>query len=252
MHSLLAIAALHRNSLPGIGGLPHSHVSVLRHYDHALATSKLAMSDVNAGNCTSLFAFSALIAMSSLALPLHSPGHPFDNPVAELVQIFTLVRGSMHIIKKVESDGLKVGTLAALIPDGFLDHKSELPSDTRTALALLQRHVDACSNSDSAAKAAYKHTIELLEPCFRNTLPDPESRFAVMSWLAIVPDAYLSLLHARTPIALVCLAYFAVLLHGLRELWWIGEWGRRLVGGIEREGLEENQGLLEWPKKKIG
>ena len=251
MHSLLALAALHRSSLTGDGEPRHVHASALRHYEHALATSKAALNNVNGDNCTSLFVFSAVITMIALALPLHSPAGQPDDPVAELMQVSNLVRGSKSIVD-AELHLIRTGSLAALFPHGFLAHECDLPSDTRTALALLQRHVDNCPSIDNAAKAAYKHTIELLELCFRNTVSDPENRMVVMSWLASIPDEYLSLLHARTPMAQVCLAYFAVLLHGLRKVWWCGNWGRRLVGWVEWETAMEWHGLLEWPKKMIG
>ena len=73
----------------------------------------------------------------------------------------------------------------------------------------------------------------------------------VLSWLAMIPDAYLSLPHARTPIAQVCLAYFAVMLHGLRKVWWCGSWSKRLVMWIKRDGAEELYGLLDWPKRRL-
>ena len=251
MHSLLALAALHRNSLTGVDEPRCSHESALRHYNNALATSKPALSNVSADNCTSLFVFSAVIATTAFALPLHSPGLLLGDPVAELMQICTLVRGSKSIVQ-AESDRVRAGSMAALIPHGFLAHECDIPLDTLSALALLQRHVDTCLNTDDNAKAAYKHTVELLELCFRNTVPDPENRMVIMSWLAMVPDAYLSLLHVRTPIAQVCLAYFAVMLHGLRKVWWCGDWGKRLVTWIEREGAVEWYGLLDWPKREIG
>lgn len=250
MHSLLAFAALHRNSLAGAGEPRHSHTSAARHYNNALATSKPALSNVTTDNCASLFAFSALIVLIAMALPLHSPSRQLDDPITESMQISALVRGSKTIIQ-ADFDHVKAGSMKALFPTGFLAHQCDLPSDIRTALALLQRHVDACPDSDSAAKAAYKHTIQLLELCFRNTVPDPENRMVVLSWLAMVPDDYLALLHARKSIAQVCLAHFAVLLHGLRKVWWCGDWGKRLVGQIEREGAPEWHDLLEWPKKMV-
>lgn len=250
MHSLLAFAALHRNSLAGAGEPRYSHTSAVRHYNNALATSKPALSNVTTDNCASLFGFSALIVLIAMALPLHSPGRQLDDPVAELIQISALVRGS-KIIVHADLDRVKAGSMKALFSAGFLAHECDLPLEIRTVLALLQRNVDACPDSDSAAKAAYKHTIQLLELCFRNTVPDPENRMVVLSWLAMVPDEYLALLQARTPIAQVCLAYFAVLLHGLRKVWWCGDWGKRLMGRIEREGAGEWHGLLEWPKKMI-
>ena len=250
MHGLLALAALHQNSLAEAGTRRDSHPSALRHYNYSLATSKIALSNVNTNNCTSLFVFSAVIATTALALPLHSPNYQINNPIDELMQITTLIRGSKSIVL-VEYDYVKAGSLADLLPDGFLANEVDLSPDTRNALALLQRHVDACPNSDSVAKATYKHTIQLLELCFRNTVPDAENRMVVMSWLAMVSDEYLSLLHARTPLAQVCLAHFAVLLHGLRKLWWCGDWGKMIVEWIGREAAEEWHSLLDWPEKKI-
>ena len=250
MHGLLALAALHRISLLGGGESRHLHASTLRHYNDALATSKPALCNVDADNCTSLFLFSAVIATLTLALPLHFLSHQFDDPVAELSQIATLVRGSKTIVLPGLAR-LKAASLGDLIPRDWLAHECDLPSDTRTALDLLRRHVDGYTNGDPTAKETYKDTIQLLESSFRNTVSDPENRMVVMSWLANVPDAYISLLHARAPIAQVCLAYYAVLLHGLRRLWWCGDWGKRLIGCIEQEGDAEWQNLLEWPRKKI-
>ena len=251
MHSLLVLAALHQNSLPRAGKSQCSLASAISHHDSALTSSKPALNNVNADNCTSLFVFPAVVTMIAYALPLHSPGHQLDDPISELLQISTLARGSSSIVR-AELGRVKAGSLAALLPSDFLAHGCELPSDARDALALLQRRVDACTNNDSVAKAAYKHTIELLELCFRHTVSDSENRMVVMSWLAMVQDAYLSLLHARTSIAQACLACFAVLLHGLRKVWWCGDWGERLVRWVEREGVGEWQDLLDWPKKRIG
>ena len=251
MHSLLAFTALHRNSLSGAQGRRISHESALRHYDHALATSKGALSNVTTENRTSLFVFSAFVATTALAFPLHSPDHQLDDPVLELMRIIALVRGSKSILH-TELDHIRTGPLAALIPNSFLAHDCNVAPDTRTALMLLQRHVDACSDIDSTAKATYKHTIELLELYFRSTVLDPENRMAVFSWLATVPDAYVSLLRDRAPVAQICLAYYGVLLHGVRKLWWCGDWGKRLVGCIERDIGGEWQGLMEWPIKKTG
>lgn len=246
MHSLLAVAALHRNSLPSADKSQCSLASAISHYNSALASSKPVLNNVNADNCTSLFVFSAVIAMIAYAIPLHSPEHQLDDPISELLQISRLVRGCSSILR-AEFGRVKAGSLAALLPSDFLAQECELPSDARGALALLRGCADTCP-----AKATYKHTIDLLELCFRNTVPDPENRMFVMSWLAMVPDAYLSLLHQRASIAQVCLAYFAVLLHGLRKVWWCGDWGKRLVRWVECEGVGEWQGLLDWPKQKIG
>lgn len=167
MHSLLALAALHRNSLPRAGRPQSSLASVISHYDNALASSKPALNNVNADNCTNLSVFSAVVTMIAYALPLHSPGNQLDDPISELLQISTLVRGSSSIVR-AELGRVKAGSLAALLPSDFLAHECDLRSDARDALALRQRHVDTCPNNDSVAKAAYKHTIELLELCFRN------------------------------------------------------------------------------------
>lgn len=251
MHSLLALAALHRNALLMADEPGHSRLSSLRHYNHAIRCSKAALNSVTADNCISLFVFSGVITIVAFASPLHSPDYPFDDPFAELLQISTLVRGSKSIIQH-EIERVRAGSLAALIPSDFLAHVCDLPSDIGTALALVQRHVDAYSDEENAAKATYNDTIKSLELCFRNTVSDPENPMVVMSWLAMVADEYLSLLHARAFLTLACLAHFAVLLHGLHELWWCGDWGKRLMVYIERESCGELQCLLEWPKKKIG
>ncbi|KAG8531302.1 uncharacterized protein KY384_002930 [Bacidia gigantensis] len=117
MHSILGLAALHLHHTEGHQSW---HESATRHYNLALSSSKHALSNVNEGNCRSLFAFSGIIVILALDLPLGPPGHKMiSNPVSELVQISTLVRGSKHIVDS-SSQSLRTGTLAALIPDGFL------------------------------------------------------------------------------------------------------------------------------------
>ena len=101
----------------------------------------------------------------------------------------------------VELSHVKAESLATLFPTGFLAHNYDLILDDGIALDLPDGNVDACLSTDSAAKAAYMHAIELLVLNLRNTVLDPENRMVVLSWLANVPDVYLSLLHTRMPIA---------------------------------------------------
>lgn len=97
-----------------------------------------------------------------------------------------------------------------------------------------------------------KHAIELSDICFRNTVPDPENRTVILSWVANVRDVYLSLLHTLRPIAQICLSCVLCSLAAQA-------WERLEVRGLGEEASIinragsgwERHSFFEWPNKKV-
>lgn len=119
------------------------------------------------------------------------------------------------------------------VREGFLSSTAAIPEDIQAQLDTLRGQVDSCADVEYS-KAIYLKAIGRLATCFCNTINNEEERTVVLSWLAAIPREFPTLLVRRQNLALVVLAHYAVLLHGLRNVWWCKSWGVELVGFISR------------------
>ena len=249
MHSLLALAALHKTVLGDTNDDNQCLTSAVKHHNLALAKSKLALANFSKENCEALFTFSATVAIFALALPVCDNSRVLDDPVCDLAQIATLMRGSATIVR-TGLHWVRDGKLEPLLRDGFLSSTCDLAADVQRQLDCLRCRIDSAGYIDHI-RTPYLHAVELLTTCFRNIVPFPEDRGVVTSWLAMIPPELVSLISERQPMALVLLANYGVLLHCLKDLWWCRNWGAELVKSVSKSLEDEWQDLIEWPKQRI-
>ncbi|CAG8907506.1 unnamed protein product [Penicillium salamii] len=91
----------------------------------------------------------------------------------------------------------------------------------------------------------------------RPTMPDMSRLVVLGAALCIllcfrIPAGFLDLLDARQPFALVVLAHYAVVLHHLRDSWWMGDWGMRILSRIGDSVPPEWKALIGWPVDATG
>lgn len=250
LHSLLALAALHKATLGGSDNENRCLVSAVKHHSLALAKSKPALVSLSKENCDALFLFSASIVLFALALPVCDKRRRAVDPVSELAQISALTRGSATIVKS-GFHWVKEGKLGPFIRQGFLSSTADLSPEIQRRLGYLEGLVDSAGFADDV-KAPYIRAIELLTTCFRNTMAFPEDSGVVLCWLAMIPSELITLISEKQPMALVLLAHYGVLLHGLRNVWWCQDWGSNLVEYISVSLEGEWQDLVTWPKQRVG
>lgn len=248
MHGLLALTALHQNSVEESHDQGFWRAPALAHYDLALAKSKLELTNVTEENCWSLFVFSSVIVIFALASPLSLGGQRLQGPVTELIQVSKLVRGSSSLVQ-TQRLRTQSGPLSPLYPEGFLSSTADLRADVTAALDGLKRRLDLCILVGNEA-ATYERTIEVLRLCLRNTVHDSEDKQVILCWLVMVPEEYMSLVSTQQPMALALLAHYGAMLHGLRSLWWCQDWGYQIVKYIWEEMAPGWESLLHWPRQR--
>ena len=256
MHSLLSLAVLHQIILTG-----NTERAALdpatTHHNLALSKSKPALENLSEHNSSALFALSATIAVFALAASVSPAAPPLQDSIDQIAQVAILMRGSGTIVQ-TGYVWIENGPLVSLLRHGFLKDKRPLPDDLAILLDQLETEILSTEPLDDM-KVAYQETIEALKACFRNTgftvnqsdETPVEDRGIALSWLGMMHSDFIPMLSHRQPMALILLAYYAVPLHTLNEVWWCRGWGLALVRDIY-ESLDSTwRGKMDWPRRQI-
>jgi hypothetical protein len=74
----------------------------------------------------------------------------------------------------------------------------------------------------------------------------------ISAWPSVLKLEFWQLLEARSPVALLVLAYFAALMSLRPKLWWLHNWPKLLLEKVEEQlGGDEWQEALAWPKRIV-
>lgn len=73
----------------------------------------------------------------------------------------------------------------------------------------------------------------------------------LIGWLYRLPPRLVSLLEQKEPLALVVLAYWAMLLKYMRSVWFMEGWAEHILSGIWTFLPEDYQGWIEWPSSQV-
>jgi hypothetical protein len=73
----------------------------------------------------------------------------------------------------------------------------------------------------------------------------------VIAFSMFVPKRYVDLVNEKQPRALVILAYYLSYLARLRNVWWVGDTGRREIKALHSVLTNPWLGMLEWPLEKM-
>jgi hypothetical protein len=96
-------------------------------------------------------------------------------------------------------------------------------------------------------RLTYQHALTSLKMCI-NVLWTSESYVeCLFIWPVTMPRGFPLLVSRHAPVALVLLAHYAVLLHNARDVWFIGDLGRRIteeIVSLVPEGMAE---FIKWP-----
>jgi hypothetical protein len=255
MYGILALAALHLgHDRPQRKGL-YTAVA-LRYYNVGIASFRAALKQVTADNSTALFGFSAILIVLSLALAQSHPNTQDQAVVEELIQIFTLLQGVRVVLESV-MPWVEKGPLGPLLQRGtvrqndVLAHSAHIPRDFDEALSSLSRYNERRSESVDSHEM-YKVAIQALRDCLKKIEANPGDRAAALNWLVFLESSYVSSLKSNQPLALVILAHYGVVLHGLREHWFVQDFGIRMVEMVHLSLTEEWRSLVHWPMKQVG
>ncbi|KAL3419875.1 C6 zinc finger domain-containing protein [Phlyctema vagabunda] len=258
MHGILAIAALHLAYL-----LPAQRdyylSQAMDHHRIGLDIATENMLHVTDQNCSSLYIFSVLAFMFSLAGP-RTDGDCFLVGHAGLSEWLVLLRGSGHILHFAR-DTLLAGPLGPIFITGRRrnDSRNDILKASCEEARQIQELSDAidASTLDLGARRAYSTAFTQLRRIYAIVYSDsPESRKLepgdVFAWVFRVPEEYILLLKEQTPQSLAILAYFAVLIKTLEDQWWLDGLSSHLISRISFLCGDEHREWIAWPLQFIG
>jgi Fungal specific transcription factor domain len=177
-----------------------------------------------------------------------------NNIISQMQTIFHLLRGVGAVIE-VSKDSIRTGPVASLLREVSPDSDKPAAPDVEGALDRLdafwaareQVQRDAGVQDGSCVQA-----IGNLRVAFRNVRTARGRLSSIFKWAVTIDDGFLAALRREDEGALVVLALYGVLLHGLDGFWWTRGWGRALVVAVEgKVETGEARELLSWAWRKV-
>lgn len=271
MHNLLSVAALHIASLSSSSSLSSSisnpaetratqstYISLaIHHHNIALRDYSSRLQNITRENGASLFTCAALIVISSFSLAILRPQHDQETtlskkgPVEDFCGLSVLLRGTKLVLGEMW-DWVRQSEVGPIIMGQNSYHGVVLSDDIVAALGQLRERNELLLNHQSGRdKEAYTLAIDGLADCFQLISPQNAHKGTVLKWPIIVRQEFLALLGERQPMALVILAHYGVILHEIRDVWWVMGWGGQLIKEINRLVDDEWRSLVAWPMIRI-
>ncbi|KAJ5902595.1 hypothetical protein N7495_003123 [Penicillium taxi] len=259
-HGLLALSALQlADHYADI--CPHRKrrylISARDHQRQALAGIQIhGAEDCSATPSNAHFALCCTMVVFSFAYCLIDDADDEDDEseqpdiLDEFIELFHLTRWLVSAMQ-LSIDRVATGELSSLLEPE--EPMPTMPNMTRLVMLPLQRLNENEALRDPAhEKDVYGKTIEYLTLTLEQLMNRGDPTYFAFCWAFQIPVRFLDLLHERQPFALVVLAHYAVILHGIRDLWWMGDWGLRILKKIGSELDPEWRQLISWPIDATG
>jgi hypothetical protein len=252
MHMLLASAALHLAVEGPVEEQERSRTDAARHRDVALSIVQPVLSDMREEYAHSLFAFTGMLGIFSLAFPRfdYDGPTPYSEVLDQLVEAVTIVRG-VPIVMASNWPLMSQGPFKALLRSGFMDAQvPDAPLHIECALNRIDQTIGS-QRIGLGERPALEKTLENLRHCFRLTNLSRHDAGIAIAWSAMCTPEFLLSLRERSPIALIVFAHFAILLHGIDWTWWARGRGRHLACAVKETLPVEWQHLARFPLNMI-
>ncbi|KAJ5740028.1 hypothetical protein N7533_012812 [Penicillium manginii] len=254
-HGLLALSAL---QLAGANRAPQRKwrylVTAREHHAEALkGIHPDGEAELSQAQCNAAFALCCVLLVWSFGYCLIDDGMEEDGKpdvLDEFLEVFELtrwiVRAMMTTMERVAG-----GELWPLVRPATL--RPTMPNMSRLVVRAMQRQNDIeASHNPAHERGVYENTIEHLSHCLEQLMNGGEPKDFVFCWTFRIPGRFQDLVREREPFALVVLAHYAVTLHHLRDTWWMGNWGARILNEIVDILGTEWRELLSWPIDATG
>ncbi|GIJ91092.1 hypothetical protein Asppvi_010057 [Aspergillus pseudoviridinutans] len=274
-HSTLALSAIELASTSEAGTPQRErHLQAARNH-YTQATEKLpniletpTASGPNAAFSTASILFMCDLASSALAgegsksvlpsLDNQTPTSQTESPdpspssspsLQKLLDLFDTIRAllpSPETLNKVEN-----GAMKDLFTHG--DPYHQLPSTyTLTILSMKNLNAVSAKKDPLHETAVYNDTIANLDNSLEMLTKGGDPTTIALRWMFRIPARYLDLVREEQPLALIIFAHYCAVLHHLRDRWWMGDLGARLLKEICRLLGPERMGSILWATDIVG
>lgn len=257
-HLMLALAALHKARL-------HSHqraellVQAERHHAIGVQGSTTLLGSITDDNYEVVRTSAALIGLINLAIGPR-PGEYVVFSEQPGPNFLDLLRGLRSIRshkqynvtqERSPSDKSSPETVPNVLAG------SPFASDPNAHLRSLYTRIRDIPGAEQ--RKSYTHALDDLEQFFilmdghsesssGSALPDAAHRSSPLGWIYRVQDDFLERVQNKEPLALVVVAYFAVVLKELEKGWPADGWAEHIMAKIcEEIGDPNDRELIRWP-----
>lgn len=261
MDEILGLAAAHKSTtVQEASSREFYREEATRLQTRALSQFNAIPSGSEKQHSLSAFLFSTLLGQHVL-FDTFSSQSDFSTVLDRFVHCLGLHRGIRTIV--AESYSSIIAQIEELDgPDSAMAQamggRSEPGSQNRGDECAALRELLQISDLSQTEAEAYSRAVDSLQHVFdaqRGCSESSHQRFGVVQgWPVRVPAEYVHLLTQRKPEALIILAYYGMLLHGVRYSWSVAGAGRFLIEGITAylgsywaEWLDAPNRMLEMP-----
>ena len=249
MHSLLALAALHRSHLDSNGHSRYTSAA-MRYQNLCLPYLRTLINNASPDNYNALFALSTSVVIFVFALP-QSPMAPTNfDPFKEVMRLIELTKGAFTVVE-ITREWILQGPLRPLLFPGAWEVRPMIAYGVDDALNHLIFSNDTLVRSESE-RATYGIAITTLRQTFEMLTLNPNDHSLSLLWVALMERRYIDLLGAEEPMALVLLAHFGVALYISRRNWWSGNWGCQIVKAVYNMLDGYWHPRIQWPMVSVG
>ncbi|KAI0530207.1 hypothetical protein GGR58DRAFT_518654 [Xylaria digitata] len=255
MRSLLAISSLqlayYRPRMR-----EHYHSMAVHHHQIASRIASSLIQDVSASTVENLFLFSSLTVFYAFGCPRRDDHlllvgesgipswlllHQGTRALSELAS--AQVDGPLAPIFKHGADRWEAREVHLQIASPVNQHLDRLQ-------ALIERR-----EPDVGLRNTYVNAITELRKSFLSMDYERGRAYEVTDifvWVFQVADDFVPLLRVPTQSTVAILAFFSVLLKGLKSQWWLHGWAEHLIAKSYALLDREHRLLIQWPMEEIG
>jgi hypothetical protein len=250
------------------------HLQAARiHYKQATEQLPTILENSTASGCNAAFSAASILFMCDLASSALAgedsksvlPSCPKQTPTSEKESHDTSLSSSPSLQKLLDSfrtirallpspetlDKVEKGALKDLFTQG--DPYHQLPSTyTLTILSMKNLNALNAKKDPSHETDVYTDTIKNLDNSLEMLTKGGDPTTIALRWMFRVPNRYLDLVREKQPLALIIFAHYCAVLHHLRDRWWMGDLGARLLKEICRLLGPERMGSILWATDIVG
>ncbi|KAE8375386.1 hypothetical protein BDV26DRAFT_299801 [Aspergillus bertholletiae] len=253
LYGILALASLHVAATATEPARVLSYLdTALQYHNMSFSPFRQALDALTPLNCDAVFAQSAIITVSGLALPRLNAQHRGEcfSMIENMITVFELLQGSTKI-SRISRPWLKASMFSKY--DFWLVETGDLDSDKTAIIEKLGQLNSRIADAEQGS--ANRKAIDLLQSCFAKSACSSHP-VTILAWLVYVKKEFIDGLRMRQPVPLLILMHWGVLLNELEgQFWWAKGCGRDLVIELLAEIKGEDtiwEQALEWPRKMIG
>lgn len=256
MHGILALTALYLAHLR-----PYSAFKYFQKYDkhQGIALQKfrsILSSPIDTGQADALLALASTLSVSSMAKTC-AQSQSSSMTMDAIAELFILTKG-IRTVNHLAHVHSKHGPMAEMLRDqpGYPPNGADvqLPLRVSSCFEAVQRMLLACALEQEALEDC-QTALKVLESIYKNIAHISKQGGIetgdVSRWQVRVSMGYIRLVQARSPPALVILAYYAAAMTAVRTAWYAQGWAEFALRGIS-QALEGNmQQWIQWPMQQV-